>query len=95
MKSEFPKKYILFQCGEIGKLFVWSAKQGDDSEDFCYKFMTSQRGADILNDELIQEYCGESFMYDGLAKDYSLRRVMFMIVMYFTLQVSYINIGQV
>lgn len=86
MKSVFPKKYILFQCGEIGKLFVWSAKQGDDSEDFCYKFMTSQRGADILNDELIQEYCGESFMYDGLAKDLQFKKgdVYDSDVLYFT-----------
>ena len=86
MKSELPKKYIFFQCKEIGKLFVWSAKEGVDSDDFCYKFMNSERGRRILNDEMIQEYCGESFMFSGLAREINFKKgdVYDFDVLYFT-----------
>lgn len=86
MKSEFPMKYILFQCGEIGKLFIWSAKEGVDSDDFCYKFMNSKRGEMILNDDLVCEYCGESFMFSGLAREIEFKKGTFYNgdVLYFT-----------
>lgn len=72
--SKFPIKYMRFQCDMIAKLFIYSAKMGIDSDDFCYKLLNSTYGVDLLTDNKLAEYCGESFMFEGLENELNFKR---------------------
>lgn len=57
--------YLHFQCDMVGECFTLSAKKGWDSLDFVEKFLTTERGIEILKDLRPIEYSDSLFMFEG------------------------------
>ena len=61
-------KFDLFNCDLFGKCFMLCNKKNIDADDLFQKVMTSQWGKSTLNGNRFQEWCCDTFMFEGFVK---------------------------
>ena len=74
MKGILIDSDLNYEAKVIGNVFVKGALKGFDSDDFCYKFLTSDYGSSILQEKRLNEYACDNFMLEGLINNLDFKK---------------------